>query len=130
MIANAPPAPSRILVVIVDSDSAVLPVITKIARINKTAPPSPAWPTTHPSRRYIITPRIVSAVGRYTPLKVPSPSACSPTSPWSASLKDCSSEVSSTDWDTEDEDDEDAAARSTGCGVFTMVSAIDFTALF
>jgi hypothetical protein len=32
---------------------------------------SPVFPTTHPRRRYIITPRRVRTVGTYTPPKVP-----------------------------------------------------------
>ena len=35
------------------------------------APNNPALPTTHPRRRYIITPRMVSTSGVKTPAKVP-----------------------------------------------------------
>jgi hypothetical protein len=31
----------------------------------------PTFPRTHPKRKYIITPRIVSRFGVYTPLNVP-----------------------------------------------------------
>lgn len=36
-------------------------------------PPRPAFPITHPSRRYMITPRMVNRVGVNTPANVPYP---------------------------------------------------------
>ena len=38
-------------------------------------PAKPTWPTTHPKRRYIITPKMVRIEGVNTPPKVPSPLA-------------------------------------------------------
>jgi hypothetical protein len=40
-------------------------------------PSKPTLPTTHPKRRYIITPKMVKIEGVKTPLKVPKPEAFS-----------------------------------------------------
>ena len=71
MIAYAPPAPILIFVVIDYMESAVDSVIVNERIIIIHAPISPAFPTTHPSLKYIITPSIVSKVGVKTPPKVP-----------------------------------------------------------
>jgi len=57
-------------VVIEDIDNPVAIVIVLARRIIKIAPSNPAFPTTQPRRRYIITPRIVSTSGVKTPPKV------------------------------------------------------------
>ena len=60
-----------ILVVIADIESAVHNVIpNEIIMINQ-VPKRPALPTTQPTLKYMITPRMVSKVGVNTPPKVP-----------------------------------------------------------
>lgn len=71
MIAYAPPAPIRMLVVTDDIDRPVQVVIAKARRMMSAPPRRPAFPITHPSRRYMMTPRMVSSVGVKTPPKVP-----------------------------------------------------------
>ena len=71
MIAYAPPAPILIFVVMADIDRAVHSVIKNEIMMINHAPSKPAFPTTQPILRYIITPRIVSSVGVNTPPKVP-----------------------------------------------------------
>ena len=62
----------RTLVAIEDKDKAVVIVIPKqIPKINQ-APSNPPFPTSHPWRRYIMTPKMVTMVGVKTPLKVDS----------------------------------------------------------
>ena len=73
MMAYAPPAPIRIFVVMEDMERAVARVITKERVIISQAPNNPAFPTTHPRRRYIITPRMVKIEGVNTPPNVPKP---------------------------------------------------------
>ena len=70
-IAYAPPEPMRMFVLTEDIDKAVQVVMRNETIIINHAPKSPAFPTTHPSRKYIITPRIVNKVGVNTPPKVP-----------------------------------------------------------
>ena len=48
-------------------------MLVEIVTITK-VPISPTLPTTHPNRRYMITPRMVRTEGVNTPPKVPSPS--------------------------------------------------------
>ncbi len=71
MIENAPPAPMRMLVVIDDMERPVSAVMPTAIRMISQAPIRPALPTTQPSRRNMITPRMVSSVGVKTPAKVP-----------------------------------------------------------
>ena len=52
-------------------ESPVDTVTTLAKRIINRAPPKPAFPTTHPRRKYIIAPRIVNIVGVKTPSNVP-----------------------------------------------------------
>ena len=63
----------RTLLVTEAIDRAVAAVMAKASRMMAIAPPRPALPTTQPSRRYMITPRIVSSVGTKTPSNVPYP---------------------------------------------------------
>jgi hypothetical protein len=70
MMAYAPPAPILIFVVIDDILNAVHVVIRKATIIISHAPSKPAFPTTQPSLRYMITPSIVRRVGVKTPPKV------------------------------------------------------------
>ena len=60
------------LVAKADRESAVTAVMAFEKTTMARAPKRPAWPTTQPIRRYMMTPRIVSAVGVKTPRKVPS----------------------------------------------------------
>jgi hypothetical protein len=71
IIENAPPEPILILLMIDAMERAVVVVIKKARIIISQAPASPTLPTTHPSRRYMITPMIVSNVGTYTPVSIP-----------------------------------------------------------
>jgi hypothetical protein len=68
---KAPPAPILMLVVMEDRDRPLVVVMMKDVRMMSQAPRRPAFPTTHPSRRYMITPRMVRRVGVKTPAKVP-----------------------------------------------------------
>ena len=61
----------RVLVVIEAMLSAVATVMLKANTMMPQAPSKPALPTTQPSRRYMMTPRMVSNVGVNTPPKVP-----------------------------------------------------------
>ena len=63
MIEKAPPAPIRIFVVMDDMERPVKVVMASANRMMPKAPTRPAFPTTHPSRRYIITPKMVSTLG-------------------------------------------------------------------
>jgi len=48
--------------------------VIEVAKVTiKSVPNNPTLPTTHPNRRYIITPKIVSMEGVKTPPKVLSP---------------------------------------------------------
>ena len=58
------------LVVMEDIESPVAIVIVFESRIINIAPNKPALPTTHPRRKYIITPSIVKTSGVKTPPKV------------------------------------------------------------
>ena len=53
-----------------DTDSAVVPVMTYALKITATAPSNPEFPTNQPSRRNNNAPRVVSNTGRVTPAKV------------------------------------------------------------
>lgn len=64
---KAPPALIRILVTMDDMDNAVNNVIAVANVMMPIAPTTPALPTTHGPRRYIMTPRMVSRVGVKTP---------------------------------------------------------------
>jgi hypothetical protein len=68
---NAPPEPIRIFVVILDNDRAVERVMATATMIIINAPITPAFPTTHGWRMYIITPKMVRNVGVKTPAIVP-----------------------------------------------------------
>lgn len=67
IIEKAPPEPILIFVVIDDMERAVQIVIDFARTIIRTAPRKPALPTTHPSLKYIITPRMVNTSGTNTP---------------------------------------------------------------
>jgi hypothetical protein len=54
-----------------DIDKAVQRVIRKAIMMISQAPSNPAFPTTHPSLRYMITPSMVRSVGVNTPPNVP-----------------------------------------------------------
>ena len=71
IIEYAPPAPILIFVVIDAIERPVHIVIDFANKIMITAPIKPALPTTHPKRRYIITPRMVKTSGVKTPANVP-----------------------------------------------------------
>jgi hypothetical protein len=58
-------------VVIAGMESAVHRVIEKEMTMINQAPTRPAFPTTQPKRRYMMTPKMVSRVGVKTPPKVP-----------------------------------------------------------
>ena len=59
------------LVASADTESPVRSV-TELERVTMTSVRvSPTWPSTHPERRYMTTPRIVRMLGVKTPLKVP-----------------------------------------------------------
>ena len=68
---NAPPLPIRMFVVIDDKLSAVASVIATDNKIIAKAPKTPAFPTTHGCRIYMITPKMVKVVGVNTPANVP-----------------------------------------------------------
>jgi len=59
------------LVAIEEIENAVMRVIALETETIKIVPNIPTFPTTHPILRYIITPKMVSTLGRKTPLKVP-----------------------------------------------------------
>ena len=67
MIENGPPAPMRIFVVIDDMERLVNNVIDRASSVISKAPATPALPTTHGCRKYMITPRMVRVVGVKTP---------------------------------------------------------------
>jgi hypothetical protein len=71
MMEKAPPAPILMLVVMEERDRAVNAIMRKEMSMMSQAPRRPAFPTTHPSRRYMMTPRMVRSVGVKTPAKVP-----------------------------------------------------------
>jgi len=71
MIENAPPEPILILLMMDAMERAVVVVMEYATTIISQAPGSPTLPTTHPSRRYMITPMIVRSVGIYTPVSIP-----------------------------------------------------------
>lgn len=71
MMEKAPPPPILMLVVMEERERAVKVVMTKERRIIKSDPRRPAFPTTQPRRRNMITPRMVRRVGVKTPAKVP-----------------------------------------------------------
>ena len=54
-----------------DSDSPVHVVMSRPSARMPKAPSRPAFPTTHPIRTYMMTPRMVSSVGVNTPVNVP-----------------------------------------------------------
>ncbi|GAB5563335.1 MAG: hypothetical protein Wins2KO_03980 [Winogradskyella sp.] len=54
-----------------DIDKAVHKVIRNEISMISQAPSKPAFPTTQPKRKYIITPRMVNKVGVNTPPNVP-----------------------------------------------------------
>jgi hypothetical protein len=55
------------------TDKAVTKVIEVETVTIRSVPNSPTLPSTHPNRRYMITPRIVRIEGVNTPPNVPSP---------------------------------------------------------
>ena len=59
-----------------ESDRLVRVVMILAARTIASACNKPAWPTTWPKRRNMITPRIVSVQGVNTPANVPKPRLC------------------------------------------------------
>lgn len=67
----APPPLTRVFVAIAESESAVSVVIAFDATTMASAVHRPAFPTTWPKRRNMMTPRIVSVQGVKTPPKVP-----------------------------------------------------------
>ena len=102
IIENAPPGPIRMLVTNVDIDSPVAPVMAKASTMMRAAPPRPALPTTQPSRRNRMTPRIVSSVGVNTPPNVPNfvgcAASCFSVCCWMSSASAAASSSSSTAW--------------------------------
>jgi hypothetical protein len=60
-------------VAIEDNDSAVDAVMVIHVAIINHEPSKPAFPTNHPCRRYMMTPRMVTIVGVNTPENVPNP---------------------------------------------------------
>ena len=71
IIEYAPPAPILILVVMEDIDKAVQNEMLLAIRMIAMAPSIPALPTTQPSLKYIIIPRMVRTFGVKTPPKTP-----------------------------------------------------------
>jgi hypothetical protein len=59
------------LVATADADSAVMKVIELASSTTSSVTGRPRLPTTHPKRRYMMRPRIVSTLGVKTPRKVP-----------------------------------------------------------
>ncbi len=59
------------LVAIADADNAVMKVIELASSTTSRVTGRPRLPTTHPKRRYMMRPRIVSTLGVKTPSKVP-----------------------------------------------------------
>lgn len=60
-----------ILVATDEKDSVVMSVIEFAIKTTKMTRRRPRWPTNHPVRRYMITPRMVRMVGAKTPRNVP-----------------------------------------------------------
>ncbi len=71
IIENAPPGPTRMFVTNEAIDRLVQPVIAKDIPMMRYAPASPALPTTQPSRKNKMTPKMVNKVGVNTPPKTP-----------------------------------------------------------
>ena len=59
------------LVATADADNAVMKVIELASSTTSSVTGRPRLPTTHPKRRYMMRPRIVSTLGVKTPSKVP-----------------------------------------------------------
>ena len=67
----SPPTPTWMLVAIAEALKPVINVMELAKHTTSMVKPRPKFPTTQPKRRYIISPRIVKILGRYTPKNVP-----------------------------------------------------------
>lgn len=74
----SPPVPRGLLVATADALRAVIKAIALQIRTIAIVPISPAWATTQPNLRYIITPRMVRTLGVKTPRKAPNLGLVSP----------------------------------------------------